>query len=233
MKPFMILILTAGLCSSLPGQIEVGVWTDKPIYNYGDTVAVTVTAFNPQADTITLTFGSACQTSFVIDTFYLSRYMACAQIITSRVIPPHSAVRWDPMDYPCPCRVSPLPVGSHAVIGEVVEHGRSDTLLIFVTQPVTPVNGGSVPPGNFLLMQNYPNPFNGSTTIPFTVVKAGTIAITIYNNLGQKLRTVLNDYKDAGTYTVTANLNDFPSGLYWCRLESEGKSQTTRLILAK
>jgi hypothetical protein len=232
MKTFMVLF-SAVMFNSLFGQIEVGVWTDKPIYGYGDTVAVTVTAFNPQSDTLVLSFGSTCQASFAIDTFNLARYIACGQILTSRAIPPQSAVSWGPMYYPCHCKVSPLPVGAHVVIGTVAEHASSDTLLIFVNQLVSQVQGNGTPPGNFLLMQNYPNPFNGSTTIPFTVVKPGRVTINIYNSLGQKLRTVLDDYKEAGTYSVKTDLNEFPSGLYWCRLQSEGKSQTTRLIMAK
>ena len=57
----------------------------------------------------------------------------------------------------------------------------------------------------FSLEQNYPNPFNPTTTIKFSLPEAGSVKLTIYNILGQEIRTLVNEIKEAGIYTINFN----------------------------
>ncbi len=214
-------------------QIQVGVWTDKPSYVYGDTIAITVTAYNPGADTVILNFTSACQVSYTIDQLNLKDSLLCATVTTSATVSPFSTRQWDLLRYPWANAGWPkLATGSHAITGEVLGYGRSDTLIIFVST-ATSVYDQRANKSTFLLNQNFPNPFNGETIIPYTLSEAGTVRIELFNALGQPVRTLLDVYRSAGSYALRAQLHGLPSGSYWCRLQMGGKSQTIKIVLAK
>ena len=94
-------------------------------------------------------------------------------------------------------------------------------------------------PGEFKLYQNYPNPFNPITHIKYSLPKASRVKIDIYNSLGQKLHTLVNEYKKAGSYITDFNGNQFASGLYFYRIvvdsygETEEFSKVHKMILMK
>jgi len=99
--------------------------------------------------------------------------------------------------------------------------------------------------GNFSLEQNYPNPFNSSTTIPFTVHgerktenRPVRTTLTIYNILGRRVRTLLNEEKVPGQYRVTwdgkdERGNEVGSGVYLYRLKAGDFEQTKKMVLLK
>ena len=93
-------------------------------------------------------------------------------------------------------------------------------------------------PNRYALQQNYPNPFNPATNIKFDVKNAGRVKIDIYNTLGQKVRTLVDDVKSAGKYSVVWNgLNDFgdrvASGIYIYKMVSGDFVQTRKMILLR
>jgi len=57
-------------------------------------------------------------------------------------------------------------------------------------------------PLEFSLQQNYPNPFNPSTQIRYTIGNSGFVTLTIYNVLGQRVRTLQNEFQSIGTYGI-------------------------------
>jgi hypothetical protein len=69
-------------------------------------------------------------------------------------------------------------------------------------------------PTTFVMEQNYPNPFNPSTTIRFSVPKESFVNIAVYNMLGQKVATVLNETMKEGAYEKTFNASNLSSGNY-------------------
>ena len=73
------------------------------------------------------------------------------------------------------------------------------------------------------------------TVTAFNSTLSGAVRVTagLYNILGQRIRTLLDDDRPAGSYTVRADLSEVPSGLYWCRLQFGQKSETTKLVLVK
>jgi len=86
---------------------------------------------------------------------------------------------------------------------------------------------------SFSLNQNYPNPFNPTTTITYSLGKSASSSLVLYNQLGQKIRVLDSGNKPAGQHSVTANLENLPSGIYFYSLESEGFRQTRKLVLVK
>ncbi len=88
-------------------------------------------------------------------------------------------------------------------------------------------------PGSFMLRQNYPNPFNPTTTIEYSMLKRGNISIQIYDIHGELLETLLNENKEIGNYNVTWNADNYSSGIYFYRFESNGFVDTKKCILMK
>lgn len=88
-------------------------------------------------------------------------------------------------------------------------------------------------PLQFSMDQNYPNPFNPATTINFTLANNGNTKLAVFDALGRNVKTIVNEYKPAGIYSVQVNGYDLVSGIYIYRLESGNYSITRKFILMK
>lgn len=88
-------------------------------------------------------------------------------------------------------------------------------------------------PGDFSLQQNYPNPFNPETVIRYALPVAGNAVLTVYNSLGQKVATLVNEFKEAGEYRVSFNAADLPSGLYLYELKAGSHTSAKKMLLVK
>jgi hypothetical protein len=85
----------------------------------------------------------------------------------------------------------------------------------------------------YKLEQNYPNPFNPSTTIKYQVKDPGQVTLTVFNLLGQKVRTLVNEFQTTGSYTATFDAFDLSSGFYFYRLEVNDFVSTKKMMLIK
>jgi glucuronoarabinoxylan endo-1,4-beta-xylanase len=88
-------------------------------------------------------------------------------------------------------------------------------------------------PTEYQLIQNYPNPFNPNTTITYQIPVAGHVALTVYDMLGRKVASLVNDTKPAGAYAITWDAKGQASGVYIYRLQSGSFVSSKRLILLK
>ena len=88
-------------------------------------------------------------------------------------------------------------------------------------------------PDRFTLSQNYPNPFNPTTTIVYGIPNNGPVTLKVYDNLGREVRTLVNEPKTAGFYTLTFSAPDLSSGVYFYKLESGNFVTVKRMILMK
>jgi hypothetical protein len=75
-------------------------------------------------------------------------------------------------------------------------------------------------PESFNLEQNYPNPFNPSTKIKYSLPFESSIKVTIYNSLGELVKTLLNNVESAGSHEITFNASGLSSGIYICTLQA-------------
>jgi hypothetical protein len=89
-----------------------------------------------------------------------------------------------------------------------------------------------VPPG-YYLAQNYPNPFNPITTIEFSIPKPANVTMKIFDVLGREISMLVNEFLPSGTHKVKWDAKDFPGGVYFYRLETDGFVQTKKLILLR
>ncbi|HMN17711.1 MAG TPA: T9SS type A sorting domain-containing protein [Ignavibacteriaceae bacterium] len=83
------------------------------------------------------------------------------------------------------------------------------------------------------LTQNYPNPFNPTTTIQYSLPQTGMVRLTLYNVLGEEIRTLVNEIKDAGTHTLNINADNLNSGIYIYRIESGSFVQSRKMTIIK
>lgn len=80
---------------------------------------------------------------------------------------------------------------------------------------------------------NYPNPFNPSTVIRYSLPSNEFVNISIYNMLGQKVATLVNQRMEQGVHEVSFNANSFATGAYIYRIEAGGYSATKKMLLLK
>ena len=85
----------------------------------------------------------------------------------------------------------------------------------------------------YSLEQNYPNPFNPTTTIAYSIASAGQVRIDLYNALGQKVKTLVNEHKPAGRYQVTVDASDLSSGVYFYRIETGSFHAVKKMVLIR
>ena len=93
-------------------------------------------------------------------------------------------------------------------------------------------------PVNFELAQNFPNPFNPSTTIEYTMLNKGQVDLAVYNLIGQKVKTLVDDVQLAGRYTVQWNgMNEqnqpVSSGVYIYKITTAFNTQCKKMMLVR
>jgi len=84
-----------------------------------------------------------------------------------------------------------------------------------------------------VILQNYPNPFNPTTTISWYSPVSGQQTLKIYDILGNEITTLVNEFKPAGNYEVMFDGSNFPSGVYYYRLQSGKFTVTKKLVLLR
>ena len=84
---------------------------------------------------------------------------------------------------------------------------------------------------HFELNQNYPNPFNPETTIRFQIPQSGNVSLNVYDVLGRKIATLVDEYKLAGKYEVIFNGKELASGVYFYRLQSGNFIAEKKIVL--
>jgi photosystem II stability/assembly factor-like uncharacterized protein len=111
------------------------------------------------------------------------------------------------------------------------------TLLKADLSGITSVEDKEEKPKEFALHQNYPNPFNPSTKIEYviasTAMQSVKTSLVIYNILGQKVKTLVNEVKSPGSYEVTFDATNLSSGVYFYRLTAGDFVQTRKMLLIK
>ena len=89
------------------------------------------------------------------------------------------------------------------------------------------------PQFSFSLEQNYPNPFNPSTLIHYSIPQEGIITLTVYNSLGQTVKVLVNEVKEAGNHDVVFNASTLSSGVCYYTLSWGNQIQTKKLLYIK
>ena len=98
------------------------------------------------------------------------------------------------------------------------------------------LNNNFVIPDQYILHQNYPNPFNPVTTLRYDLPENSLVNITIYDMLGKKVKTLINQTQDAGYRSVIWNATNnygkpVSAGIYLCQIQVDENMQTKKMLL--
>ena len=120
---------------------------------------------------------------------------------------------------------SPIELQVHLGTGSEDEHAEEET-------------GEETIPNKYALSQNYPNPFNPQTVIQYSLPRDCEVQITIHNILGQKVRTLVNDYQEAGYHKVEWNSRnergeEVASGIYFYKIKAGEFTQSKKMLILK
>lgn len=130
------------------------------------------------------------------------------------------------------------PTGTWLWAGPSVTPYWGGALCYTFIDPTTVASVDSRLPGSFALMQNYPNPFNPSTQVKFDVPTRSQVRIDIYNVLGQKVKTLVNEMMDAGSYTAdwdgsSEGGSSVSSGVYFYKMVAGDYVSTKKMMMLK
>jgi len=105
---------------------------------------------------------------------------------------------------------------------------------------ITPIGiaNNTINVGSYDLLQNYPNPFNPTTNIKFNIPVSGNVSLKIYDMVGKEVKSLVNTFTSAGTYSYSFDGSSLSSGVYFYKLEASGKDgnnfvMTKRMVLIK
>jgi len=136
---------------------------------------------------------------------------------------------------------------NEAIVTVTLDKKASDNSNVTISSDLADLTGAAIDnslavstkeiPTAFGLSQNYPNPFNPSTQINYDLPQAGLVTLSVYNMLGQEVGKLVNEQKEAGSYTVTWAPHNLASGVYIYRIhvqtEKDSYTSVKRLTLLK
>lgn len=128
---------------------------------------------------------------------------------------------------------APLPNGFYLVRAvDVHDNYSASSNEIQLTLTGVHESGKGIPT-SYALSQNYPNPFNPSTVIEYSLMAQQHVKISLYNMLGQEVLTPVNRVESAGYKTVSVNMNGFPSGIYFYRIQAGSYTEMKKMVVLK
>ena len=90
-----------------------------------------------------------------------------------------------------------------------------------------------ITPDKYQLEQNYPNPFNPVTTIRYYIPQITKVKLTVTDELGRLVKTLVDKEQTFGNYSIPFNGNGLASGVYYYTLKTDNFSQTKKMLLLK
>jgi hypothetical protein len=158
--------------------------------------------------------------------------------IPANKIAKYNGTAWCPVEYGIDLRPEDLEIyqGDLIVNGDFFSISGNEFSNIAKYNPSFNYSGGNnhqtiIP--DYRLYQNYPNPFNPYTEIKFDINKSGNVILKVYNLLGEEISTPVEEYKDAGSYSVRFNASDLSSGVYFYKIITDGFVESKKMLLIK
>jgi len=124
-----------------------------------------------------------------------------------------------------------LTAGTHT-LGISGSDVKVDWLQLINEYTISGIKKAPVPDG-FALSQNYPNPFNPTTMIRFELGRPSDVRLTVYNLLGQRVATLVNNHMSAGAHIVQFDASHLSSGIYFYAIKAGEFKEVRRMLLLK
>lgn len=104
---------------------------------------------------------------------------------------------------------------------------------VVIVENATDISDDNISVYKFNLVQNFPNPFNPSTKISYTIPESGNVSLKVFNVLGSQVAELVNGEIEAGSYDITFNASNLPTGTYFYRLQTSSSVETKKMVLLK
>jgi type IX secretion system substrate protein len=130
---------------------------------------------------------------------------------------------------PSVCYINALQFDASSNFLYAATYGRG----VFKSSVLTSAGNLSEVAGEYELGQNYPNPFNPVTNIEFNIPKQGNVKITVFDVNGRAVRTLIDDYRQAGKHKIQFDASRLSSGIYIYKIEAGEFTDSKKLILIK
>lgn len=140
-----------------------------------------------------------------------------------------SSAAWT-YQYPNASETEPLPVGTYHYVCDAHAPGMAGNITVEGT------GIGDLPgsmPGELSLAQNYPNPFNSSSSIVFSLPVSTPVRLTVYNVLGEEIKTLVSDFLPAGQHSISFGGDDLSTGFYFYTLQTPAATLTRKMQYVK
>ncbi|MCZ6702127.1 MAG: T9SS type A sorting domain-containing protein [Ignavibacteria bacterium] len=106
-------------------------------------------------------------------------------------------------------------------------------IYLYTSSPVSVIEEDVFEVKGFYLSQNYPNPFNPTTKIRYSLPGSEIVQIKVFDVLGKEIKTLLNEYKQTGTYEIEFDASNLTSGVYFYQLSAGIFVETKKMILLR
>ena len=117
--------------------------------------------------------------------------------------------------------------GLGTILSDMGAYGGGDSVTVGIDHPDIRL------PEGFSLSQNYPNPFNAMTVIRYSLPEPSDVVIEIYDILGRKVETLVNEEQPAGYHQAVWDATDRSSGIYFYSIQAGSHSETRKMLLIK
>ncbi len=131
--------------------------------------------------------------------------------------------------------IQPATGGGYVLVGFVGQsYGNDDVYILKTNKFETAIDHkANLTPDKFSVSQNYPNPFNPQTTIKIEAPKTGIVQIIVYNVIGKRVRTLVNEVLQPGTYYYKFDGYSLSSGVYYYTVKADNFYEVKRMVLLK
>lgn len=130
-------------------------------------------------------------------------------------------------------RVTSLMKGSDGFIYALKYGFTNDGAILKIKPFLSGLGYQNEYPTGYKLQQNYPNPFNPVTNIQYEIPTSTFVSIKIYNSLGVEINTLVNESKQQGSYDVSWDGTNYPSGVYFYELTAGDFKERKKMVLIK
>ena len=183
-------------------------------------------------DTV-LTITNTGNTNLIISCIASNNVLFIVKTLTFNILPGETVK--DTISFEPPFEGSSYD-GNNIGIIFIVSNASSSPDTVTVTAnviPATAVKGIVEISKEYMLYQNYPNPFNPTTTISYSIPKAGLVTVDIYDIQGQLVQTLSTGIQSIGKHSVQWNATKLSSGMYICRIIFGNIALVNKLMLTK
>ncbi len=178
--------------------------------------------------------------TFVLTKLNIMKYRSCFYIVSFIVLMPLAAYSQSGIlpasGFVSNNNISLVFSAGETIVGEFRNESINLAIVSIPDLPLVPTSTEGLQdlPKEFGLSQNYPNPFNPSTTINYALPKASDVSIDVFNILGKKVASLVNQRKTAGNHSAQFKAANLSSGVYFYTLRIGGRVlKSKRMLLIK